>query len=181
MDLIVQRFVDSWIAFPGLLLMLTIISIMGKGLLQIILVLGISGGISGARVIRGAVIGIKESIYFEVAEAVGSSRWRSFIRHVLPNITPVIIISFSTSVGGVIMALASLGFLGFGLPPTIPDWGGMLSREGRKYMEAAPWLALWPGLCLTITIYSLNMFGDAVRDLLDPRLRGGVGGLGAGR
>ena len=86
---------------------------------------------------------------------------------------PVMIISFSTSIGGVIMALASLGFLGYGLPPSIPDWGGMLSREGRLYMEAAPWLAIWPGLCLTITIYSLNMFGDAVRDLLDPRLRGG--------
>ena len=172
LDLIVQRFVDSWMAFPGLLLMLTIISLVGKGLLQIILILGISGGIAGARVIRSAVIGIKESIYFEVAEAVGSSRWRSFMRHVLPNITPVIIISFSTSVGGVIMALASLGYLGFGLPPAIPDWGGMLSREGRKYMEQAPWLALWPGLCLTVTIYSLNMFGDAVRDLLDPRLRG---------
>ena len=172
LDLIVQRFVDSWMAFPGLLLMLTIISLVGKGLVQIILILGISGGIAGARVIRSAVIGIKESIYFEVAEAVGSSRWRSFIRHVLPNITPVVIISFSTSVGGVIMALASLGYLGFGLPPAIPDWGGMLSREGRKYMEQAPWLALWPGLSLTVTIYSLNMFGDAVRDLLDPRLRG---------
>ena len=172
LDLIVQRFVDSWMAFPGLLLMLTIISLVGKGLVQIILILGISGGIAGARVIRSAVIGIKESIYFEVAEAVGSSRWRSFMRHVLPNITPVIIISFSTSVGGVIMALASLGYLGFGLPPAIPDWGGMLSREGRKYMEQAPWLALWPGLSLTVTIYSLNMFGDAVRDLLDPRLRG---------
>ena len=172
LDLIVQRFVDSWMAFPGLLLMLTIISLVGKGLVQIILILGISGGIAGARVIRSAVIGIKESIYFEVAEAVGSSKWRSFMRHVLPNITPVIIISFSTSVGGVIMALASLGYLGFGLPPAIPDWGGMLSREGRKYMEQAPWLALWPGLSLTVTIYSLNMFGDAVRDLLDPRLRG---------
>ncbi len=178
LDLIVQRFVDSWMAFPGLLLMLTVISIVGKGLVQIILILGISGGIAGARVIRSAVIGIKESIYFVVAEAVGSSKWRSFLRHVLPNITPVIIISFSTSVGGVIMALASLGYLGFGLPPAIPDWGGMLSREGRKYMEAAPWLALWPGLCLTVTIYSLNMFGDAVRDLLDPRLRGRGAGLG---
>ena len=173
LDLTVQRFVDAWMAFPGLLLLLTMMAIVGKGLLQIILVMGISGGIGGARVIRGAVIGIKENVYFDVAEAVGSSRWRSLIRHVVPNITPVIIVSFSTSIGGVIMALAALGFLGFGLPPTIPDWGGMLSREGRKYMEQAPWLALWPGLCLTITIYSLNMFGDAMRDLLDPRLRGG--------
>ena len=174
LDLIVQRFVDAWNAFPGLLLLLTMMAIVGKGLLQIILVMGISGGIGGARVIRGAVIGIKENMYFDVAEAVGSSRWRSLIRHVVPNITPVMIISFSTSIGGVIMALASLGFLGYGLPPSIPDWGGMLSREGRLYMEAAPWLAIWPGLCLTTTVYSLNMFGDAVRDLLDPRLRGGA-------
>ena len=172
-DLVVQRFVDAWMAFPGLLLLLTMIAVVGKGLLQIILVLGISGGIGGARIIRSAVIGIKENVYFDVAEAVGSPRWRSLLRHVVPNITPVIIISFSTSIGGVIMALASLGFLGFGLPPNIPDWGGMLSRDGRKYMELAPRLALWPGLCLTVTIYCLNMFGDAVRDLLDPRLRGG--------
>ena len=150
-DLVVQRFVDAWNAFPGLLLLLTMMAIVGKGLVQIILVMGISGGIGGARVIRGAVIGIKENVYFDVAEAVGSSRWRSLIRHVVPNIMPVMIISFSTSIGGVIMALASLGFFGYGLPPSIPDWGGMLSREGRLYMEAAPWLAIWPGLCLTIT------------------------------
>ena len=173
LDLTVQRFVDAWNAFPGLLLLLTMMAIVGKGLLQIILVMGISGGIGGARVIRSAVIGIKENVYFDVAEAIGSPRWRSLLRHVVPNITPVIVISFSTSIGGVIMALASLGFLGYGLPPNIPDWGGMLSRDGRKYMELAPRLALWPGLCLTVTIYSLNMFGDAVRDLLDPRLRGG--------
>ena len=173
LDLTVQRFVDAWNAFPGLLLLLTMMAIVGKGLLQIILVMGIAGGIGGARVIRGAVMGIKGNVYFDVAEAIGSPTWRSLLRHVVPNITPVIIIVFSTSIGGVIMALASLGFLGFGLPPNIPDWGGMLSRDGRKYMELAPRLALWPGLCLTVAIYSLNMFGDAVRDLLDPRLRGG--------
>jgi peptide/nickel transport system permease protein len=76
------------------------------------------------------------------------------------------------------MSLASLGFLGYGLPPTMPDWGGILSREGRKFMEQAPWLALWPGLFLTIVVYSFNMFGDALRDLLDPRLRGGQGSYG---
>jgi len=172
-DLIMQRFVDAWIAFPGLLILLTVMSIAGKGLTQIILVLGISGGIGGSRVLRGAVIGLKENDYFLAARAIGSPTWRTLIRHVLPNIMPVVIIIFSISVGGVIMAEASLSFLGFGLPAQIPSWGGMLSREGRLYMEMAPWLALWPGLALTITIYSLNMFGDALRDLLDPRLRGG--------
>ena len=171
-DLIMQRFVDAWIAFPGLLMLLTVMSIAGKGLTQIILVLGIAGGIGGSRIVRGAVIGIKENDYFLAAEAIGSTKWRTLVRHVLPNIMPVIIIIYSISVGGVIMSEASLSFLGFGLPAQIPSWGGMLSREGRLYMEMAPWLALFPGLALTITIYSLNMFGDALRDLLDPRLRG---------
>ena len=173
LDLAVQRFVDAWMAFPGLLLLLTIMSIAGPGLLQIILVMGISGGIGGSRVVRGAVIGIKENDYFLAARAIGSRGTATLMRHVLPNIMPVVIIIFSISIGGVIIAAASLSFLGYGLPATIPDWGGMLSREGRQYMEMAPRLALWPGLCLTITVYSLNMFGDAMRDLLDPRLRGG--------
>ena len=174
LDLVVQRFVDAWMCFPGLILLLTIMSIVGLGLLQIILVLGIAGGIGGgSRVVRSAVIGIKENDYFLAARAIGSSSAATLMRHVLPNIMPVLIIIFSISIGGNILSVASLSFLGYGLPPTIPEWGGMLSREGRIYMEMAPWLALWPGLCLTITIYSLNMFGDAMRDLLDPRLRGG--------
>ena len=171
-DIIVQRFVDAWMAFPGLLLLLTMMSIVGRGVPQIILVLGIAGGIGGSRVIRGAVIGIKENVYFQAADAVGASRLRTFMRHVVPNVMPIVIITFSVSIGGVVLALASLGFLGYGLPPGIPDWGGLLSREGRQYMEIAPRLAFWPGLCLTVTVFSLNMFGDAVRDLLDPRLRG---------
>ena len=179
LDLAVQRFVDAWMCFPGLLLLLTIMSIAGRGLLQIIVVLGIAGGIGGSRVVRGAVIGIKENDYFQAAESIGSSKWRTFIRHVLRNIAAPIIIIFSINIGGVIISEASLSFLGFGLPAKIPSWGGMLSREGRQYMEMAPWLALWPGLCLTIVVYCFNMFGDAVRDLLDPRLKGGVGRMGA--
>ena len=175
LDLAIQRFVDAWMAFPGLLLLLTIMSIVGRGVPQIIVVLGIAGGIVGSRVVRGAVIGVKENVYFQAAEAIGSSKWRTLIRHVLPNIMPVVIIIFSINIGGVIMSEASLSFLGFGLSPDIPSWGTLLSWEGRLYMEMAPWLALWPGLCLTITVYSLNMFGDAIRDLLDPRLRGGEG------
>ena len=173
LDLAVQRFVDAWMAFPGLLLLLTIMSIAGSGLLQIIVVLGIAGGIGTSRVVRGAVIGIKENDYFLAARAIGSPRWRTLIRHVLPNIMPVVIIIFTINIGGVIIAEASLSFLGFGLPVKVPSWGGLLSREGRTYMEQAPWLALFPGLALTITVYCFNMFGDAMRDLLDPRLRGG--------
>ena len=180
LDLVVQRFVDAWMAIPGLLLLLTIMSIVGRGVPQLILVLGISGGIGGSRLVRGAVIDIKENAYFQAVEVIGASKWRTFIHHVLPNIMPVVIIVFSINVGGVIISEASLSFLGFGLPVGVPSWGAMLSREGREYMQQAPWLALWPGLCLTIVVYSLNMFGDAVRDLLDPRLRGRGGRLGAG-
>ena len=178
-DLAVQRFVDAWMAFPGLLILLTVMSITGPGLPQIVLVLGISGGIAGSRVLRSAVIGVKEGVYFQAAEASGSTWWGTLIRHVLPNIAAPVIVIFSINVGGVIMAEASLSFLGFGLPAQIPSWGGMLSRDGRTHMEVAPWLALWPGLCLTVVVYVLNMFGDAMRDLLDPRLRGGEGRLDA--
>ena len=175
LDLGVQRFVDAWMAFPGLLLLLTIMSIVGSGLLQIIVVLGISGGIGGSRVLRGAVIAIKENDYFLAARAIGSPTTATLMRHVLPNIMAPVIIIFSITVGGVIITEASLSFLGFGLPIEVPSWGGLLSRDGRRYMEMAPWLALFPGLALTITVYCFNMFGDALRDLLDPRLRGGEG------
>ena len=178
-DLAVQRFVDAWISLPGLLILLTIMSILGRGLAQIIVVLGVTGGIGSSRVVRSAVIAIKENVYFQAAEAIGSSRWRTLIRHVLPNIAAPVIIIFSINIGAVIISEASLSFLGYGLPLGTPSWGGLLSREGRQYMEQAPWLAFWPGLCLTIVVYSLNMFGDAIRDLLDPRLRGGVGRMGA--
>ena len=175
LDLAVQRFVDAWIAFPGLLILLTVMSITGRGIPQIILVLGISGGIGGSRIVRGAVIGIKENDYFLAAQAIGSSRWRIFIRHIVPNIMATVIIIFSISIGDMIMSEAALSFLGFGLPPEVPSWGGMLSSEGRSYMEVKPSLALLPGLALATVIYGVNMFGDAMRDLLDPRLRGGEG------
>ena len=181
LDLAMQRFVDAWMAFPGLLLLLTIMSLVGRGLPQIIVVLGVTGGIGGSRVVRGAVIGVKENAYFQAAEAIGGTRWRTLIHHVLPNIAAPVIIIFTINVGGVIISEAALSFLGFGLPISVPSWGGMLSREGREFMEVAPRLALWPGLCLTVVVYCLNMFGDAVRDLLDPRLRGGGGRYGASK
>ena len=181
LDLVTQRFVDAWMAFPGLLLLLTIMSIAGRGMLADHHRAGGVGrhpGLAGSA--RCGAGGQGERLP-QAAQAIGSSRRRSLLRHVLPNIAAPIIIIFSINVGGVIMAEAALSFLGFGLPPDIPSWGGMLSREGRQYMEIAPHLALWPGVCLTVVVYSLNMFGDAVRDLLDPRLRGRLGRYGAGR
>jgi peptide/nickel transport system permease protein len=174
-DMFLQRFVDVWMSMPALLVLMTVMSIVGNGMLQISMVIGITGGIRGSRVIRSAVIGIKENTYVAAAQAIGCTSWRSMMRHILPNIMAPIIISFTIGIGGTIMQEASLSFLGFGVPPGVPSWGSMLSGEGRQFMEAAPTLALWPGFALTLVVYGINMFGDSLRDLLDPRLRGGVG------
>ena len=174
-DMVVQRFVDAWMAFPGLLILITVMSLVGQGQLQIILVLGIAGGISGSRIARSAVIGIKENMYVQAAQAIGVDTGRTILRHVLPNIMAPMIVIFTVTIGDVIIAEASLTFLGLGLPPDVASWGGMFSWEGRRYMERVPALALWPGLCLFTVVWGTNMFGDALRDLLDPSLRGGVG------
>ena len=182
LDLVTQRFVDAWMAFPGLLLLCSpSCRLPAAAWRRSSSCWGCRAGHPGLARGPGAVLGVKENVYFQAAQAIGSSRRRSLLRHVLPNIAAPIIIIFSINVGGVIMSEAALSFLGFGLPPDIPSWGGMLSREGRQYMEIAPHLALWPGLCLTVVVYSLNMFGDAVRDLLDPRLRGRLGRYGAAK
>jgi peptide/nickel transport system permease protein len=177
-DFIIQRFVDAWMCFPPLFIFLTIMAVLGPGLGQVIFVLGLARGMVQSRVIRGAVIGVKENVYVEAARAIGSSTFRTLIRHVLPNIFAPIITIFAVGSGYMILSEATLSFLGFGVPPPAPAWGGMLSQAGRQYMYDAPWMALWPGLALVIVVYGLNMFGDALRDLLDPRLRGGLGRYG---
>ena len=171
-DIGLQRFVDAFMSFPSLVVLLTVMSIVGRGLPQIILVLGVVHGIGTSRVVRGAVIGIKENDYFTASKAIGNTTARTLMRYIMPNIMAPIIIIFTTSIGAMILWEASLSFLGFGLPPEAASWGGMLSTEGRTYMEMKPALALWPGLAITAVVYGINMFGDAMRDLLDPRLRG---------
>ena len=180
-DVVVQRMVDALMAFPGLLLLITVMSLVGTGALQIILILGFYFGIQNCRVIRSAVIGIKENAYMAAAESIGSPAYRTIARHVLPNIVPPTIVIFSSTIGAVIMSEAWLSFLGYGLPPDVASWGGMLSWDGRKYMEIAPALAIWPGLCLTGVVYCANMFGDTLRDLFDPRLMGSAGRYGGAK
>ncbi len=180
-DLIIQRFVDAWICFPQLVILITLMSIIGPGLVTILLVLGVSTGISGIRFNRALALSIKESMYVQASHAVGARTGGILWHHLLPNIMPMVITLFSTAMGGVILAEASLSFLGLGLPPPIPSWGGMLSGTGRQYMLRAPWLMFWPGLVLSLAVFGINMLGDAMRDLLDPRLRGGVGGYSLSR
>ena len=177
-DLIMQRFVDAVLCIPSLILLVVIISVIGPGMWQVIICLGIANGIAGSRMIRSLVIGIKENMYVQSAVALGSPTRKILLQHILPNIMAPIIILFSLSVPGMILAESGLSFLGYGIPPPTPSWGGMLSGSARTYMFKAPWMALWPGVALSVIVYGVNMFGDAVRDLLDPRLRGGVGRYG---
>ena len=177
-DLILQRFVDAVMCLPSLVILMVIMSFIGGGMLSLIIVLGFLWGITASRVIRSAVIAIKENVYVKAAKAIGCSTTKILIRHILPNIMAPTIILFSIRIPTVIMAEASLSFLGFGIPPPDPSWGGMISGAGRTFMYEAPGLIFWPGLALAIVVYGANMFGDAIRDLLDPRLRGGAGRFG---
>lgn len=171
-DMFIQRFVDAWMTFPDLLILIVVISILGPGMPQIIIVLGFLYGIAGSRIVRGSVITVKETMYTHAAQSMGASTWRILLRHILPNVMPVVIVLFTTRVGATILAEAGLSFLGLGVPPPWPTWGSMLSGTGRTYMYLGPWLALAPGLCLTIVVFSINVYGDALRDLIDPRMRG---------
>lgn len=183
-DIIIQRFVDAWMCFPGLVIILTIMALLGPGLIQVIFVIGLTSGIRSSRVVRSAAIGIKENTYVKASISIGGSTLRILIRHILPNIMAPIIVLFTVSVGIAILMEASLSFLGFGIPPPTPAWGSMLSGSGRTFMQRAPWMAIWPGLALAIVVFGINFLGDALRDLLDPRLRGSLGsyqGAGIGK
>jgi peptide/nickel transport system permease protein len=171
-DMLIQRFVDAWMTFPDLVLLIAVVSIVGPGIPQIVIILGLLYGIAGSRIVRGSVISVKEEMYTHAAHSIGARTGHILWRHILPNIMPVVIVLFTTRIGAVILAEAGLSFLGLGVPPPAPTWGSMLSGTGRTYMYMGPWLALAPGLCLTIVVYSINVYGDALRDLLDPRMRG---------
>jgi peptide/nickel transport system permease protein len=180
-DTTVQRFVDGWMCIPALFLILTIMAVVGPGLVQVIIVLGALYGVAGSRVIRSAVIAVKENQYVYASKTVGARTGTIVFRHILPNVMGPVIILFTVNMGAAIIAEASISFLGFGIPPPTPSWGGMLSEGGRRYILQAPWLALWPGIALAFVVYGINMLGDALRDILDPRLRGRLGRYGRGK
>ena len=171
-DVLVQRVVDAWMAFPNLLFVLFIMAVMGPGLLNVILALGVVHAANRSRVIRSATLAAKENQFVEAARAVGAGHLRIILRYILPNVMATIIIIATNALGGVILAESTLSFLGFGVPPPYPSWGEMLSGSGRSYMYRAPWMAIWPGVAISLGVFGFNMLGDALRDLLDPRLRG---------
>ena len=178
-DLVVQRFVDAWMSIPGLILLMVMTSIFGTSIFSMVLILALRGGIGSSRMIRSTVIRIKEDVYLSAAKAIGARTSTILLRHVLPNIMAPTIVMASQSVPGFILAEAGLAFLGFGIGPPTPSWGGMLSGQVRFHMFQSPHLIIWPGVALALVVYGANMFGDAMRDILDPRLRGGAGRFNA--
>jgi peptide/nickel transport system permease protein len=171
-DIVVQRIVDAWMSFPALVVILSLIAALGPGLPNLILALSILGAASASRVIRGATLSVIANPYVEGARAVGAGHLRIVLLHVLPNVTGTILILATIGLGTVILAESALSFLGFGIPPPYPSWGAMLSGSGRSFMYYAPWMALFPCAAISLAVFGFNMLGDALRDVLDPRLRG---------
>ena len=174
-DLIIQRIVDAWQCIPGMLITVLMMSMFGNGLLQMILVMSIPGGIGGSRMIRSAAMSVKDSEYVKISEMFGSRLYWKTVRHVLPNTLPLIITSAAGGLGGVVMMEAAMNFLGYGVPIGTPSWGYMITNQGKANMYTAPWLSLYPGFLIMLMVLAANLFGDALRDVMDPRLQGGVG------
>ena len=171
-DIVVQRVVDAWMSFPGLVIVLSLMAALGPGLLNLILALSVLGAAGASRVIRGSTLSLMQNPYIEAARAIGAGHARVILCYVLPNVMATILILATIGLGTVILAEAGLSFLGFGIPPPYPSWGGMLSGSGRTFMYYAPWMALFPGVAISLAVFGFNMLGDALRDVLDPRLRG---------
>jgi peptide/nickel transport system permease protein len=171
-DLVVQRLVDIWIAFPALVLLISMVAVIGPGLWSITFILGILLAPGTSRVVRSAVIAIRHLPYIESASCIGAGHLHVILKYILPNVFAPVIVLATAQLGTAILAEATLSFLGYGVPPPYPAWGGMLSGTGRAFMLQSPWLSFWPGLAISLVVFGFNMLGDALRDELDPRLRG---------
>ncbi len=178
LDLLLQRLVDATMSFPSIIMLMVVLAIVGQGIVQVTVIIGIIWGIIGSMIIRSTTLNIKWNQYIEAAKVIGCKNSRILTKHVTPNIFSSVIFLFTNQIPGIIITEATLSFLGFGVPAPFPSWGNMLSGSSRSYMFQAPWMAIWPGIALALVVYSMSMFGDALRDILDPRLKGGVGRFG---
>jgi peptide/nickel transport system permease protein len=169
-DTVFQRLVDTVMSVPAIILLLVIVTYARPGLLTVILALGITGSFRGSRIIRGNTIALRESPFIEATRVCGARASRIMLSHILPNLFPVMIVMATVDVGAAILAEATLSFLGYGIPPPLPSWGSMVSD--RQFMLQDPWISLGPGIALALTVFAWNVFGDAMRDLLDPYLHG---------
>jgi peptide/nickel transport system permease protein len=165
----IMRFVDMLLAFPGLLLALGVVALLGPGISNVIIAVGISGISGYARTIRGCVLSAREEVYVEAARSVGCRDWYIVGRHLLPNVVGPAIVLSTLDIAWAILTASSLSFLGLGSQPPTPEWGLMLS-EGRGLLREAPWQTVFPGLMIMLTVLAVNLFGDGLRDALDPRM-----------
>jgi peptide/nickel transport system permease protein len=193
-DTLFQRLVDVFLAIPAVVLLIFTITVfasrpdgkVGLGpvsvnlgepayeiMFWIILIVGVLLGVGTIRVVRGAAISVGANQYIDAARALGASNTRIVVRHVMPNVLPVVIVLASIGIGTAILAEATISFLGYGIPPPFPSWGVMLSSDASNVFREYPLQAVWPGAAIALVVYGFNMFGDALRDVLDPRLRGG--------
>ena len=176
-DDIIMRLVDIQLAYPFILFAIMVLTILGEGVLNLIIVLGIGQWVTYARIARAETLVQREREFVEAVRALGATEWRIMLRTILPNIlTPLIVIA-SFNVAGVILAEASLSFLGLGVPESVPTWGAMLADSRNQLLSGSWWLAVFPGIAIMLTVVSLNILGDWTRDFLDPRLRGSGQGL----
>jgi peptide/nickel transport system permease protein len=171
-DLVTMRLADIVLALPTLVLALVIVAVLGPSVLNVILAVAVGYWPVVARVVRSAVLSIKQQAFIEAARMVGATHQRLIVRHVLPNVMPPVLVYAATVLGGAILAEGGLSFLGVGTPPPQPSWGQDISGTGRTLMISAPWLVLFPSLALCLTVLSVNLLADGLRDHLDPRLRG---------
>ena len=169
-DALVTMWIDIMLAFPGILLALAIVAVLGPSLLNLMVAVGIAAVPSYTRLVRGAVLSAKQQQYVEAARVVGVSNTAIMFRHLLPNVLAPVIVLATLGIGGAILTGAALSFLGLGAKPPTPEWGARLST-GRNYLTTAPWITLFPGLAIMMTVLSINMLGDGLRDSLDPRLK----------
>lgn len=170
LDAMIMRLMDIMLAFPGIILALVVISILGPSLNDVMIAVGISGIPSYARLVRGQVLQLKGNLYVDAARALGAPDRRILIVHILPNMVGPIIVLASLGVGFSILAASGLSFLGLGAQPPSPEWGAMLST-GRNYIQLAWWIATFPGLMIVLAVLAMNLVGDALRDAFDPRMR----------
>lgn len=170
-DLAIQRLVDALMAIPTLVLALAIVATLGTSQKNVIMAISIAMIPLITRIIRGSVLVVCEETFVEAARALGARVPRIMLRHVLPNLVGPVVVVVSVFFGTAIVTEAALSFVGLGTPPPTPSWGNMMSGSARTYIMSAPWMAFYPGLALSILVFGVNVVGDAVRDLLDPRLR----------
>ncbi len=170
-DMIIQRLMDAMQCVPFLVLALVLVSLFGRELWKLMLVVGLAILPGQGRVLRSVVLKETNTLYIEAARSIGAPAYRIMFRHILPNILPPMIVLGSALLGSAILIEAGLSFLGFGTPPPAPSWGGDLNGQARQFFTKAPWMAIFPGLALSLVVLGVNLMGDSLRDILDPRLR----------